>query len=120
MGRAVIRDLEPVDRAYSARIDRAANRAAMHAAKQHELHSAFTRAAFDCPSALVSTPGKSVTARPVSYLIAEYLDDADLALLLRDAAKGEDVQLRATLILSKLARQFASDQADYSMEVEDL
>jgi hypothetical protein len=114
----MIRDLEPIDRAYGQRLDRAANRAAYRAATAHDLQSRFIAAAFNAPDAMVPTPGSAVTQRPVSKLIADYIDDAELSLLLRDAAKGEDMQLRATLLLSVLAGRFADDQADYAMEAE--
>lgn len=107
---------EPSDRAYTARLDHAHRRAALRAEFFSRLQAACIHAAFASPDTIVRTPGSSVPQRPIAWLLHNEIADAELFVLLRDAAQGRDVQLHATLLLSVLAHRFADAQADLALE----
>ena len=70
------------------------------------------------PSTLVRTPGDKIDKRSVLFLFQNAIDgiyeDAATEVLrtLAAAAKGEDVALRASALLSQLARDHAEEYAD--------
>lgn len=110
--------------------DRWARRAALIAAATEQLKREFLAAFSAGPQAVVRTPG---AMPPVSRSIAWLAEDSfagrdgdqllsELLLLVRDAAAGQDVQLRAIAWRDAQAKSFAeyyaSDDVD-AMEADE-
>lgn len=101
---------------------RAALRSAAYVAIKAELLEAID--AGDSTARLQRTPG---THHTLGTVMADYFDAdermSELVRLLRDAMRGEDVQLRAALLLSVMAERHArwheadaADEADESLD----
>jgi hypothetical protein len=87
------------------------------------LRNELTAALLNAPQSLVSTPGYGTKQMPAAEV---FLDDyagigSDarlhiLVTLLADAAKGQDVQLRAMALIDDLGRRFAEFHVDDAVE----
>lgn len=97
---------------YDSLLQSESDAGALISLRANELQSAFNAAALGSDPDAVLCEASFSEGYTVSEVIAEYIGD-DLFALLRDAAKGEDMQLRATLLLSVIGCKFARERAEY-------